>query len=103
MGFFKNIKESFNAGRNLAKENSYRRKKEQENPVKLVEPSTGNIIKLQLFGSEETKKICISFLKDYAKSLQVIEETVRYESDGDFFVVIMPEDMAEAQRTMWRR
>lgn len=56
MGFFKNIKESFNAGRNLAKENSYRRKKEQENPVKLVEPSTGNIIKLQLFGSEETKR-----------------------------------------------
>lgn len=39
MGFFKNIKESFNGGRNLAKENSYRRKKEQKNPVKLVEPS----------------------------------------------------------------
>ena len=106
MGFFNRLKENFNEGRKRAKNNSYRRRKSLKNeefPVKLVEPSMGNIVKLYIDKRNEELDLYMSVLEDWATELQKKSpKDIKYERNGQFFIMYLPEEEAERQRNIWR-
>ena len=90
-------------GRERARNEAYRSRDKNTIPVKLVEPSSGRIVEIQVTENDERyAKMYMSQLTAYAECLEqngakwkVTGNTLRIEfTDGD---------MAENVRQMWRR
>lgn len=101
--FFDAFSTGWNKGRERAHNKAYRRQDKKQIPVKLVEPSSGRIVELEVTENDERfSKIYMSQLTAYAECLEqdgakwkVIGNTIRIElTDGD---------MAEIVRQKWRK
>lgn len=100
MGMFNSIRESFNAGKERARNESYRRKdlKKIDIPIKLVEPSEGKILELYVTDTNAIfVRHCMSHLETYAKALHA-----NYTISGNHITLELPEDIAKEQRLKWR-
>ena len=76
MGFFGDVKKSFNEGRQRAIDESYRRRKQEEKvniPVELVEPNGGRFVTLKITEKNEfLKGVYMKQLRAYARSIKNI-------------------------------
>lgn len=71
-------------------------------PIKLVKPSMGKIMKLQVVAEDiQVVEMYMSQLEIYAKGLQKLYPTTTYEISGDSVILELPEEVAELQRSLW--
>ena len=112
MGFFKDIKTSFNIGRQRAIDGSYRRRKEAEKsekvdlPIELVQPNSGRFVTLKVKDEDATdefiKDVYMKQLCTYARVIKkTYPETVITEYD-DRVRMELDAEHAEAIRSYWQ-
>ena len=90
---------------------SYKRRQQrkyiEENddiPVKLVEPTAGNVLKLHVTENDpEFLEVYMDQLETYARALIKINLTGRYEISKDTLTVYLPEAIAGIQKDIWRK
>ena len=101
MGIFDSSSKGFNQGRERARDEAYR--KQTNLPVKLVEPSVGKIVKLQVTEQNEyVAKLYMSQLKTYAECLE--QFGVQWEVTGKTIQLTFADgNMAENARQHWKR
>jgi len=108
MGFFRNLKETFNEGRQRAIDESYRRSKQEEKvniPVELVEPNEDRFIILKITEKDEfLKGIYMKQLIAYARSIKNIYPDTVIEIYHDRVTLEMnKEEFAKAIRFSWEK
>ena len=112
MGFFKDIKTSFNIGRQRAIDGSYRRRKETEKsekvdlPIELVQPNSGRFVTLKIKKEDSkdkfVKDVYLKQLCTYARAIKTTyPETVITEYD-DRVRLELDAEHAEAIRSYWQ-
>lgn len=104
MGDFLNaFKEGWNDGKERAKKGSYRRQDKINIPVKVIEPSEGRIVKLEVTETKECyAKIYMDQLIVYAESLE--QCGVHWSVSDKIIQIAFPDgDMAEKARKLWRK
>ena len=106
MGFFGDVKKSFNEGRQKAIDESYRRRKQKERiniPVELVEPNEGRYVTLQITEKDEfLRGIYIRQLSAYARSIKNIYPDAVLTMYADRVTVKMnSEEEARGIRSSW--
>ncbi len=101
MGIFDSFSKGFNEGRERARNKAYRRR--NTTPVKLVEPSTGRIVELEVTEqNENVVSMYLNQLKTYAKGLE--QFGVQWDIKGKTIQLTFADgNMAENARETWRR
>ena len=104
MGFINSFSKGFKEGQERARSEAYRKKDVKNIPVKLIEPSTGTIIKFEITEKRtEVAKLYMSQLEEYAKALIKLDPTANYNISGNQITINLSESMAEQQRIQWRK
>ena len=95
------FQKGFNEGRERARNKAYRRR--NTTPVKLVEPSTGRIVELEVTEqNENVVSMYLNQLKTYAKGLE--QFGVQWDIKGKTIQLTFADgNMAENARETWRR
>lgn len=90
-------------GRERARNESYRMRDKNKIPVKLVEPSSGRIVELQVTENDERfAKMYMSQLTAYAECLE--QNGVKWKVTGNTIRIEFTDgDMAETVRQQWRK
>lgn len=103
MGIFDSFSKGFNQGRERARNEAYRRRKPNNLPVKLVEPSVGRIVELQVTEPNDcVAKLYMDQLTTYAEGLE--QFGVQWEvTDKTIRLTFTNGDMAENARKNWKR
>ena len=103
MGIFDSFSKGFNQGRERARDEAYRRRQPNNLPVKLVEPSGGRIVVLQVTEQNDfVAKLYMDQLKTYAEGLE--QFGVQWEAtDKTIRLTFANGDMAENARQTWKR
>lgn len=92
-------------GRNRAKNESYRRQEEKNRiPVKLVEPTTGKVVRLEVVEkNKELKKLYLEQLRNFAEGLVRQGVEVKWSiTDSTLEMVFADEHIAESVRDTWK-
>lgn len=101
--FFKAFLTGFNAGRDRARSESYRRQDKPKIPVKLIEPSAGRIVRLEV--TEQNDRIAQMYmdqLTTYAEGLK--QFGADWTVEGKTIQIIFADgDMAENARQTWKK
>ena len=90
---------------------SYKRRQQRKNieendkiPVKLVEPTEGNALKLHVTETDPYfLEVYMDQLETYARALIKINLTGHYEISKDTLTVYLPEAIAAIQKDVWRK
>lgn len=100
MGIFDSFFKGFNEGRERVRKESYR---QRDFPVKLVEPSTGRIVELQVIEpNDAVSKMYMGQLKVYAKALE--QFGVLWNINGKTIRLTFADaNMAENARKTWKK
>ena len=100
MGIFDSFFKGFNEGRERARREAYRRR---DFPVKLVEPSTGRIVELQVIEPDDAvAKMYMRQLEAYAKALE--QYGVQRNINGKRIRLTFTDgNMAENARKTWKK
>ena len=100
MGIFDSFSKGFNEGRERARKEAYRRR---DFPVKLVEPSTGGIVELQVIEPDDAvAKMYMGQLEAYAKALE--QYGVQWNINGKRIRLTFTDgNMAENARKTWKK
>lgn len=105
MGFFENLKESFNEGRQRAIDESYRRRKQEEKvniPIELVEPNGDGFVTLKITEKDEfLKGIYMKQLIAYARSIKNIYPNTVIETYDDRVTLKMNNEEGKEIRSSW--
>lgn len=103
MGIFDSFSKGFNEGRERARKEAYRRRDTTNFPVKLVEPSTGRIVELEVTEQNETvAQMYLSQLETYAEGLE--QFGVQWNIKGKTIRLTFADgNMAENARKTWRK
>ncbi len=101
--FFKALSTGWNEGRERARNESYRSLDKKNFPVKLIEPSIGKTVKLELVEeNERAAQMYMNLLTTCAKSLE--QYGVQWMIEGKTIqFVFVDENMAENARQTWRK
>lgn len=101
--FFKAFLTGFNEGRDRAKNESYRSQDKNNFPVKLIEPSTGRIVKLEV--TEQNDIVAKMYMEQLTTYAQGMEQYGAQWTVTGKTIQIMFEDgnMAENARQTWRK
>lgn len=100
MGIFDSFSKGFNEGRERARKEAYRRR---NFPVKLVEPSKGRIVELQIIELDDAvAKMYMGQLEAYAKTLE--QYGVQWSINGKIIRLTFTDgNMAENARKTWKK
>ena len=101
--FFKAFSTGWNEGTERARNESYRRQDKTKIPVKLVEPSTGRIVKLEV--TEQNDRVAQMYmdqLTTYAEGLKQFGADCTVEGKT-IQIVFADGNMAEKARQGWRK
>ena len=100
MGIFDSFSKGFNEGRERARKEAYRRR---DFPAKLVEPSTGRIVELQVIEPDDAvAKMYMGQLEAYAKALE--QYGVQWNINGKRIRLTFTDgNMAENARKTWKK
>lgn len=101
--FFKAFLTGFNAGRDRARSKLYRRQDKPKIPVKLIEPSAGRIVRLEV--TEQNDRIAQMYMDQlitYAKCLKQFGADWTVEGKT-IQIIFADDDMAENVRQTWRK
>lgn len=101
--FFKAFLTGWNEGRDRARNESYRVQDKNKFPVKLIEPSTGRIVKLEV--TEENDRVAQMYmdqLTTYAEGLK--QYGAQWTVTGKTIQIVFDDDnKAENARRTWRK
>lgn len=92
-------------GRNRAKNESYRRQEEKNRiPVKLVEPTTGKVVRLEVVEkNKELKKLYLEQLRNFAEGLVRQGVEAKWSiTDSTLEMVFADGHIAESVRDTWK-
>ena len=100
---FDAISTGWNQSRERARNEAYRRQDKNRIPVKLVEPSSGRIVELQVTeNNERFAKVYMSQLTAYAECLE--QNGAKWKVKGNTIrIEFTDDDMAENVRQQWRK
>lgn len=106
MGFFGDFKKAFNAGRQRAIDESYRRRKQEEKvniPVELVEPNRERFVTLKITEKDEfLRGIYMKQLSAYARSIKnIYPDAVLTMYEDRVTVEFNSSEEATVIRTSW--
>ncbi len=103
MGIFDSFLKGFNQGRERAHDEACLRRKPNNIPVKVIEPSVGKIVELQVTEQNDfVSKLYMDHLTTYAKCLE--QFGVQWKVTGKTIRLTFTNgDMAENARQTWRR
>ncbi len=103
MGIFDSFSNGFNQGGKHSCDEAYQRRQPNNLPVKLVEPSVGKIIKLQVTEQNDyVAKLCMDMLTTYAECLEQFG-VQREVTDKTIRLTFTDSEMAENARKTWKR
>lgn len=104
MGFFDSFfNGDFNEGRERAYNESYLKNNKTTIPVKLIEPSTGRVLELEVTEKNDRfAKMYIDMLTTYAEGLE--QYGVKWTVTGNKINIVFADAyMAESSRQAWRK
>ena len=101
--FFKAFLTGFNEGRDRARSESYRRQDKHKIPVKLIEPSAGRIMKLEVTEpNDRVAQMYMDHLTTYAEGME--QFGVQWTVTGKTIQIVFDDgNMAENARQTWRK
>ncbi len=104
MGIFASFSKGFNAGKERAENQSYRRNDLLDCPVELVEPSVGNVVEFKV--TEKNEFYAQTYMRQiitYAKCLERLGEA-KWEIKGqNVRIVFQNEENARITRRNWKK